>query len=415
MENIILANNNINGIAVLSAKKIKSPRCPPLSKRLTEDRAADRRAAAGVRAKGIERPRRKLSLPEAELITLAERGDPDARWTLTDNYRGHIAERISSWNSNHESALTFEDKWSAATIGFLKGVDAYDPSTGHVLATITRFHIYAELNRAADDADPHFATRRLRQAKTEAVEEFEGRRREARNIANPITEDSEDFWGHDSDGETVPAINLVLDDEPDRNEFLERNSPHKIKIALDTLSDRDRRIIEARHLTKPPVTYSDLGGELRITSQRVNQLEQRAYTAFVSAVKAASVPEDEVGAEYLFKPDKPQYERWTRLAATPEELADLFARWADTQADVYAALQSLEALDRDLIEARFLRDPPSRLAEIARSHEISYAKTVSRIKRALVLLQHAEKGSPGAALAAAISFTEQTGNAGATL
>ena len=49
-----------------------------------------------------------------------------------------------------------------------------------------------------------------------------------------------------------------------------------LKLALDRLSARERRIVEARQLAESTLTLEDLGREFGVSKERVRQLEQRA-------------------------------------------------------------------------------------------------------------------------------------------
>ena len=50
----------------------------------------------------------------------------------------------------------------------------------------------------------------------------------------------------------------------------------RLQKALANLDDRERRIIEKRHLSDEPAQLQDLGAEMGISKQRVYQLEHRA-------------------------------------------------------------------------------------------------------------------------------------------
>ena len=49
-----------------------------------------------------------------------------------------------------------------------------------------------------------------------------------------------------------------------------------LSLALDRLSARERRIVEARQLAEISLTLEDLGREFGVSKERVRQLEQRA-------------------------------------------------------------------------------------------------------------------------------------------
>ena len=55
--------------------------------------------------------------------------------------------------------------------------------------------------------------------------------------------------------------------------------------ALTVLTDRERRIFEARRLADDPITLEDLASEFGISRERVRQIEVRAFEKVQKAVK----------------------------------------------------------------------------------------------------------------------------------
>src|SRR4029077_12423108 len=54
--------------------------------------------------------------------------------------------------------------------------------------------------------------------------------------------------------------------------------------ALDVLTDRERRIFEARRLSDDPITLEELAGEFGVSRERVRQIEVRAFEKVQQAV-----------------------------------------------------------------------------------------------------------------------------------
>jgi RNA polymerase sigma-32 factor len=52
---------------------------------------------------------------------------------------------------------------------------------------------------------------------------------------------------------------------------------HALRAALDVLTERERRVFEARRLTETPPTFERLARELSISSERVRQIETSAF------------------------------------------------------------------------------------------------------------------------------------------
>lgn len=85
-----------------------------------------------------------------------------------------------------------------------------------------------------------------------------------------LSDESEESW-QDQLADTRPnpeeAVTTAHDDERRRS---------WLNLALDRLSARERRIVEARQLAESTLTLEDLGREFGVSKERVRQLEQRA-------------------------------------------------------------------------------------------------------------------------------------------
>lgn len=71
------------------------------------------------------------------------------------------------------------------------------------------------------------------------------------------------------------------------HEQTERRS-NALRVALGGLAVRERRVFEARRLTECPVTLDQLARELSISSERVRQIEMRAFAKVKRAVMLAA-------------------------------------------------------------------------------------------------------------------------------
>jgi RNA polymerase sigma factor (sigma-70 family) len=91
--------------------------------------------------------------------------------------------------------------------------------------------------------------------------------------------------------------------------------------------------------------------------------------------------------EWKIYPDLALGEAWTSLAATPEGLMSAFEEISGRHEALQAALIFLSKREKQIIHARFFRDPPQELESIARQHKISYWATVKIIDRTLKRLK----------------------------
>ena len=86
--------------------------------------------------------------------------------------------------------------------------------------------------------------------------------------------------GEDS---TLEWQDQISDDAPTPEEIVGASDELSVrrrwlKSGLNALPERDRRIVEARHLNDRPLTLAALGEELGISKERVRQLEERALS-----------------------------------------------------------------------------------------------------------------------------------------
>jgi RNA polymerase sigma-32 factor len=61
-----------------------------------------------------------------------------------------------------------------------------------------------------------------------------------------------------------------------------------LKNALGKLTDRERRIFEARRLRDEPLTLEELSSEFGVSRERIRQIEVRAFEKVQKAVKNAA-------------------------------------------------------------------------------------------------------------------------------
>jgi RNA polymerase sigma-32 factor len=86
---------------------------------------------------------------------------------------------------------------------------------------------------------------------------------------------------HD-DGRKTEWEAMLVDDTPDAEAIVEEHDEksrcsNALRAALDVLSERERRVLEARRLSENPTTLEQLGRELSLSSKRVWQIETAAF------------------------------------------------------------------------------------------------------------------------------------------
>lgn len=92
----------------------------------------------------------------------------------------------------------------------------------------------------------------------------------------------------------------LVDESPDAEEIVVEHdeTTHRsraLRGALEVLTERERRVFEARRLAEQPVTLEQLACELLISSERVRQIETRAF----AKVKRATILAARAGGEAM--------------------------------------------------------------------------------------------------------------------
>jgi RNA polymerase sigma-32 factor len=103
----------------------------------------------------------------------------------------------------------------------------------------------------------------------------------------------------DGDRSTEWEATLV-DESPDPEEIVAEHDEatrrsRAMRAALEVLTDRERRVFEARRLAEQPLTLEQLSCELSISSERVRQIETCAF----AKVKRATILAARAGGEVM--------------------------------------------------------------------------------------------------------------------
>jgi RNA polymerase sigma-32 factor len=108
-----------------------------------------------------------------------------------------------------------------------------------------------------------------------------------KSINTPLRNEADigEWQDHLVDQSLTPEALVVEQDE--------NNYRHNALIAaIDVLNDRERRIFEARYLADEPLTREQLAAQFNVSSERVRQIEARAFEKVQKTAKnlAAKVP-----------------------------------------------------------------------------------------------------------------------------
>lgn len=202
-----------------------------------------------------------------------------------------------------------EDLISEATAGFINGIRNFDPTRGYRLSTLARWHIKAALNdcvlkyhslvKLVTTENQKRLFFKLRRTKIKLgihsdsrlspdeirllTEELKVSEADLIKINSGLTSRSDASLNTPmgEDGDQTDWINLIASEDPSPFEVLashEVANDHikAVRSGLEILSDRERHIVQARHMQDPISTLEELGQVYGVSRERIRQLEQKA-------------------------------------------------------------------------------------------------------------------------------------------
>jgi RNA polymerase sigma-32 factor len=216
---------------------------------------------------------------------------------------------------------------SEGNVGLMQAVKRFDPDKGFRLATYAMWWIRASIQEyilrswslvkmgtTASQKKLFFNLRRVK-GQIQAIEEGELRPDQVKQIATKLGVSEEDVismnrrLGGDAslnapvraDSESGEWQDWLVDETPDQEEQLAESEELAMRRgllgnALNTLTDRERQIFEARRLRDEPATLEDLSVEFGVSRERIRQIEVRAFEKVQRAVQKANA-KIEAGAE----------------------------------------------------------------------------------------------------------------------
>ena len=224
-------------------------------------------------------------LTHKEVIELAKKkdtGDLEARNTLVEANLGLVRSIAHKYKNR---GLEYDDIFQEGVCGLLKAVDKYDHKKGYQFSTYATWWIYAEITKALDNAKAIYLPIELAQKKRKInftkseLEKELGREPMPEDIASEMGLDVEIIEKVDIEQSTAPIESVgeiagkeSLDEEMDKK-FLKEN----VKEMLSVLDPRERKIIELYYgLNGRELTCEEIGEELGVSRQRINQLKREA-------------------------------------------------------------------------------------------------------------------------------------------
>jgi RNA polymerase sigma-32 factor len=221
---------------------------------------------------------------------------------IAKNYRGY--------------GLPMSEVISEGNVGLMQAINRFDPDRGFRFATYAIWWIRAsiqdyilrswslvKIGTTASQKKLFFKLRSAK-AKISALENVELRPDQVTAIATTLGVEDQDVVDMNRRLGGDLSLNASIRDEENSGEWLEQlvdesPSPEAIVVELDemdrrrdaliraigVLSDRERRIFEARHLADEPRTLEDLAIQFKVSRERIRQLEARAFEKVQAATK----------------------------------------------------------------------------------------------------------------------------------
>ena len=254
--------------------------------------------------------------PEDEFMfakRLKEHGDPEAARRLITSHLRLVAKIAMGYRGY---GLPVSEIVSEGNVGLMQAVKRFDPDKGFRLATYAMWWIRAAIQeyvlrswsmvKLGTTAAQKKLFFNLRKAKSNigAIEEGDLTPAHTAKLADQlgvtqkeVTEMNRRLSGPDS------SLNAPLrsesenewqdwlaDDMPDQETRLaereERGDRHELLTsALDTLSERERDIIQERRLKDEPATLEELSQKYGVSRERVRQIEVRAFEKLQAAMQ----------------------------------------------------------------------------------------------------------------------------------
>src|SRR5262245_15580834 len=276
---------------------------------------------AGGLTRYLEEIRRFPMLEPAEEYMLAKRwqehNDSDAAHRLVTSHL-RLVTRIAMGYRGY--GLPIGEVISEGSLGLMHAVKRFDPDRGVRLATYAMWWIRASIQEyilrswslvkigtTAAQKKLFFNLRRMK-GQIKALDDGDLRPDQVEHIATKLGVPVGDvvcmnrrLGGDVSLNAPVrPDVesggdwqDRLVDDGPNQEESLAESEELRwrkafLTSALSTLTEREKRIFEARRVADEPTTLEDLSVEFGVSRERIRQIETRAFEKVLAAVQEAA-------------------------------------------------------------------------------------------------------------------------------
>ena len=256
--------------------------------------------------------------PEEEFMLAKrwkEHGDAKAAQKMITSHLRLVAKMAMGYRGY---GLPIGEVISEGNVGLMQAVKKFEPDKGFRLATYAMWWIKASIQEfvlrswslvkmgtTANQKKLFFNLRKVK-SQIEALEEGDLRPDQVKLIATKlgVTEADVISMNRRLGGDTSLNAHLrddsegewqdwLVDDSENQEEILVQSEESSmrsglLKDAMGKLTDRERRVFEARRLQDDPATLEDLSQEFGVSRERIRQIEVRAFDKVQKAVKNAS-------------------------------------------------------------------------------------------------------------------------------
>lgn len=204
--------------------------------------------------------------------------------------------------------LPISDIISEGNIGLMKAVKKFDPDKGFKLSTYALWWIRATINEfvlsswslvkigtQAAQKKLFFSLKKIK-AKLGIYHDSDLTPTEVKDVANELDVSEDDVVEmnrrvskdsslnkviSDDDSNTTESLNMLIAETPNSEEITADDEMRTLRTkmlteAMQSLNPREQLILTRRRLTETPATLDDLSVELKISKERVRQIENRA-------------------------------------------------------------------------------------------------------------------------------------------
>jgi RNA polymerase primary sigma factor len=235
---------------------------------------------------------------EIDLSKRAKAGDEKARQRLIEK---NLRLAVSVAKKYRGMGLPFEDLIQEGNIGLMKAVEKYDPDRGWRFSTYATWWVRQAVQRAMADkgrtirVPVHMGEkiRKMARAYNELSAEFEREPTdeevaarlewtadEVRNVKGAMSDAVSLNQSLTSDDDSSEVGDFVEDEQASdtAGEVLREMETEGLQGAIEGLPERHRRVLVRRYGLddQKPATLADLSEELKISRERVRQLQREA-------------------------------------------------------------------------------------------------------------------------------------------